>query len=158
MRICAFDPGGTTGVAMYDQDRKSWERYQLGPYEHHQKLESLLYSYSADVVIYERFMYQRRELDKGVSLRLDSVEYIGIIKLWAAKHPNTSVHCQTPAQAKNLWTDDKLKKVELWIPGNPHAMDATRHLLYYLVVNQGEKSWIQKLRPSRSSLQQTRQE
>jgi hypothetical protein len=107
-----------------------------------------------DVIIYERFQYQRRELDKGVSLVLDSVEYIGIIKLcskrmhldkgFAYKHQLVE---QTPAQAKNFWTDDKLKKVGLYTSGSAHERDATRHLLYYLMQH-GDKRYVNLLRPA----------
>jgi hypothetical protein len=151
MRIVALDPGGTTGLAFFERssagDEGAWSHQQLAG-EHHLGLYSKLVELHPEVVIYERFMYQRRELDKGVSLVLDSVEYIGVTKLYHAVNVETvDLICQTPAQAKNLWTDDKLKKLGLYIPGAPHAMDATRHLLYYLVVTRGERDWIMRLKP-----------
>lgn len=146
MRIIALDPGGTTGVATYVDGE--WEHFQIGPEEHHVQLYTFLGEFKPEVIIYERFMYQRRELTRGVSLNLDAVEYIGIVKLYYLLVDWTiELVCQTPHQAKKFWTDDKLKTVGLYITGAPHANDATRHLLYYLVVNRGERQWVMKLRP-----------
>lgn len=149
MRIIALDPGGTTGVCTYCSDGlEQFKRYELSG-EHHDQLLNDINLFCPDVVIYERFQYQRRELDKGVSLSLASVEYIGVIKL--AKQQNEfdkytwQLVEQTPAQAKNLWTDDKLKKLSLWA-SSPHERDATRHLLYYLVVALNQREWIDRLR------------
>src|SRR5262245_52010581 len=98
-----------------------WGQYQIGPGEHHQELWQYLSDTEADVVIYERFMYQRRELTRGVTLNLDAVEYIGVTKLWCQQHADVKLVCQTPHQAKLFWDDDKLKQVELYTPGAPHA-------------------------------------
>jgi len=157
MRIIALDPGGTTGVAIYERTSGSnreadndftWETRQLSGV-HHDTLWDLLENEGPwTTVIYERFMYQRRELDRGVSLVLDSVEYIGVVKLWHLRHlEEVDLVCQTPAQAKNLWTDQKLKRLELYKANAPHANDATRHLLYYLTVTRGERQWVIRTKP-----------
>jgi hypothetical protein len=162
MRIVALDPGGTTGVATYtfetthEGEEGTWERNQLGPEEHHDSLEAFLDVYEPHTIVYERFNYQRRELDKGVSLRLDSVEYIGVIKLWHAKRFETVTLVPHQPSQMNLFGggtghDDggeKLKKLGLYIPGAPHAMDATRHLMYYLVVTLGQRWWLERLKPA----------
>lgn len=154
MEILALDPGGTTGWAYWtddDPDRESeWERGQLSDRPHHTALWELLCTVQPDVLIYERFQYQRRELDKGVSLVLDSVEYIGVCKLWihTGRLVDTKLVEQTPAQAKNLWSDEKVKALGLWIPGQSHAMDATRHLLYYRVVTLGQREVLAPLKPT----------
>jgi hypothetical protein len=149
MELLALDPGGTTGWAYCDTDKDEWERGQLAQRPHHMALWELLCTVQPDVLIYERFQYQRRELDRGVSLVLDSVEYIGVTKLWM--DTGRLVDCQlveqTPAQAKNLWSDEKVKALGLWVPGQSHSMDATRHLLYYRVVTLGERALLQKLKP-----------
>lgn len=156
MRIVSLDPGGTTGWAAFTRSQNDdvtegeWWRSQLEG-EHHGGLYDALESFAPEVVIYERFMYQRRELDKGVSLSLASVEYIGVIKLWHERHCETvDLVCQTPHQAKVLWTDDKLKKLGLYTPNAPHANDATRHLLYFLVVTRNERDWVMRLKPTPS--------
>src|SRR4051812_12177127 len=138
MKVLALDPGGTTGWAHYDAITSVWTRDQIVGKEHHHQLWELLCTWQPDVLIYERFMYQRRELDKGVSLNTDAHEYIGVAKLWVGTGNLQEVQLivQSPHQRK-IWTDDKLKGLGLWIPGLSHAMDATRHLFYYLVVTLG---------------------
>lgn len=161
MRIVALDPGGTTGWAYWTDEWESgcerindeaWDRGQLTG-QHHEELYGLLCTLQPDVLVYERFTYQRRELDKGVSLVLDSVEYIGVAKLWM--HIGRLVDCQLVPQTvhqgkigpKNLWTEEKVKALGLWIPGLTHAMDATGHLLYYRVVTLDDKGVLEPLRP-----------
>jgi hypothetical protein len=146
MLIVALDPGGTTGVATYESANQTWERLQLER-DHHEQLYDLLVDWEPDVIVCERFLYQRREINKGVSLRLDSVEYIGVTRLYCKEH-NVELVMQTASQAKGLWTDIKLKKVGLWIPGKVHAMDATRHLLYYITVAMHDSTYVMKLKPS----------
>ncbi len=152
----SLDPGGTTGVAIMNTEAQkttpensTWSFSELTG-AHHWDLWALLEKEQPHYVIYERFQYQRRELDKGVSLVLVSVEYIGIIRLWLsmqemAGRPVYDI-CQTPAQAKNLWTDEKLQKVGLYTKGSAHIRDATRHLLYWLTVTQGHRAWFELLR------------
>ena len=139
--IMSFDPGRTTGVALI---KKSFENaievYQAPP--DHALLYQDLENINPTEIVYERFQYQRRP-----NVDLYPVEVIGVIKLWASTH-ETKITEQTPAQAKNLVTDDKLKKLSLWEPAKPHAMDALRHLLYYLVVSKGDRTWIDRLKPT----------
>ena len=145
MRVLAFDPGGTTGVALYTENQlQAWQVTEL--YE----VYDILREWRPDEVVFERFVYQRRD-----KVDLTPVEVIGVIKLfcdqghrshdmdWHIEDP----HAQTPSQAKNLWTDSKLKKLGLWQPGKPHAMDAVRHMMYFLVVTKGQREWLEGLRP-----------
>jgi len=137
---------------MYDTERDEFRRITLGPGAHHYVLYGLLENhetYPWDAIIYERFMYQRRELTKGVSLNQDALEYIGIIKLvhqlaMSACRPSTLIE-QTPAMAKNFWTDDKLKKLDLWSTVT-HERDATRHMLYYLTFTLKDQKYLQMLK------------
>lgn len=136
--VIAFDPGGTTGVAILTPtSRKRIHVRQLT------EIWELLNRYSPDEVVVERFQFRygggRSKVD------LTAKEVIGVIKLWCALK-NVPLFEQTPSQAKNLWTDKKLKQLDLWLP-MPHAMDATRHLLYHLVVTKGDRSWLEQLKP-----------
>lgn len=161
MKIIALDPGGTTGVAIFERARDTgevtWRQLQLGPEEHHLALWDLLREERANVIIYERFMYQRRELEDGVSLVLVSLEYIGIVKLcWDYLSCQGSYEPELIEQGPHmmkLWGGGqqgdggiKLKKVGLYKANARHANDATRHLLYYLSVTLGDKKWFNALR------------
>lgn len=148
--ILALDPGGTTGVCALVKD----ELYvgQLGPDEHHRELFNLVSRGSSliptewyypywDTVIYESFQY-RNSLTKA---DLIPVEYIGVIKI-GAHVSRTRTQSQTPSMAKKLFDDQKVKALGLWTPGLPHANDAVRHMLYYLVVTLKQESILNRLR------------
>jgi len=117
----------------------------LGPGDHHQELHDLLGTVKADTIVYEKFTYQRREVDKGVSLSLVSVEYIGVIKLFG-EQTKTHLHGQLPSHGackdNNLWSRKKLVQVGL-DSTIPHIRDATSHLLYYMTVQLNQRGWLQ---------------
>lgn len=153
MRILSFDPGGTTGVAIYDDEfaegetptTSCWARFELGPQEHHAELFVLLTG--ERYIVYETFDYQRRELDKGVSLVQVSLEYIGIIKMHKQYSEDGGTHVdvfpQKPAQ-RMFWTDEKLKRLGLWV-SSPHERDATRHLLYHMTFTLNDQRFLYML-------------
>lgn len=134
----ALDPGGTTGyktLTVNDDNTLTGEAGQLGPHEHHKELFDLLESFWMEddmVVICERFEYRQ---NSRPGLVLDSREYIGVTKLFCVKYKKKLV-LQSAAQGKGFVKDDHLKKLGLWMPGQQHARDATRHLIYYLVNGQ----------------------
>jgi len=146
MKIIAVDPGGTTGIAEYDTVTEDLLQFQIGPDEHHMELYRYLWAAQPDILICERFNYQRRELDKGVSLVLISREYIGVCKLYIrataeARENETSWAMQQPA-AMSLFTDRKLKRIGVYRPAMVHANDATRHLFYYMTTEMKDKKWV----------------
>lgn len=140
--IVAYDPGRTTGVAILNGRASPGEERILTfqQPDHHGDFWQDLHALGPDEVVYERFQYQRRP-----NVDLYPVEVIGVIKLYCVTE-QIPIKEQTPAQAKNLWTDGKLKKLDLWEPAKPHAMDALRHLLYYLTITKGDRSWIDLLK------------
>lgn len=146
MRYVSLDPGGTTGVviASLEGDKYRLEAQQIGPGPHHEALWDLLYTRSPDLIICESFEYRPPKKDdpayKHVNIKLDSVEYIGLVKLWS-KLVKTPVVFQSAATGKGFWWDqksckktpkyDRLKDVGLYLPGKQHARDAMRHWLHY---------------------------
>lgn len=146
----SLDPGVTTGVAFRmelpgrDTElilRQIKDQYRAASLEH---IYNLLVSSRKDFgynyrVVIERFTYQRRQ-----KVELFPVEVIGVVRLYCEEH-DVSLYEQSPAQAKKLWTDDKLKKLGLWEEGQPHAMDALRHLLYYETVTRKNMEYVNGL-------------
>jgi hypothetical protein len=114
--------------------------YQLTG-EHHQTLYDMLVQASPDVVITESFTYRRQ--DYAI---LTSVEYIGVAKLYCQEREMPLVQ-QPPSAAKALWTNDKIKRLGLWRPNERHAMDALRHLLYYVTVTMKDNRFVIASRP-----------
>lgn len=145
----AFDPGGTTGWAslhfkLDDEGipvgKPSWACEQIGPGEHHIELEMMLEAVLEEDrepipfdyhIITESFEYRNKS---RAGLVLDSVEYIGVMKLWCKKS-GIPLHKQTAAMGKGFVKDENIKKLGLWYPGHKHAMDAMRHLIYFIVMN-----------------------
>ena len=143
--LMAIDPGTTTGIAIYhpgvwqmqSQSRATWEWCQV---QGHLPFWKLLTMTNPHIVIIERFQFQARQ--KAV---LDAVEYIGITKLYTEATDKKLV-MQTASQAKGLWTDEKLRKVELFASEGKHARDATRHMLYYLTVAERNLEFANRLK------------
>jgi len=141
MDVLSLDPGGTTGWAYW---KDTWKlEMNRGQVEGLIPAWQLLMEIRPDVVVCEGFYYQRRE-----KVVLDSKEVIGIAKLWCHQFEATYVE-QTPAIVgkKAFWNDNKLKELGLWIPNQVHAMDATRHLLYYMTFATGDDRWLNQLSP-----------
>ena len=141
----SFDPGGTTGVAI-KYDTGKIEVRQLGPYKHHETLWRVLEKKNPVGIVYERFVYQRRELSSGVSLNLQACEYIGVIELWASMHGINPVQ-QGASEVKKFCTEDKMKVWGFDLPhAQRHAKDALRHLVFYETFVGKDKTWLLKLR------------
>lgn len=165
--ITALDPGGTTGVAMYDADlifnaddkaewfHEKWDTLQLTEPDHHKTLKNLLErrNVANTIIVCESFQ-NRRPVD-APAVELISCEYIGVVKLLVQERPSIQVIWQTPGKVippKNrntfggFWTDDKLKQVRKWSPGRKHANDAMRHLLQYMAFTMGRRDLLEPLR------------
>ncbi len=138
IKILALDPGVTTGFAALGlNDAVKADQVRCD----HRAFYDFLVGYNPDTIVFERFVYQRRD-----KVELWPVEVIGVIRLYAEQF-EVPLFAQTPSQAKNLWTDEKLRKIGLYHTGLVHGMDAVRHLLYHLVVTKGDRTWLENLRP-----------
>jgi hypothetical protein len=153
--ILALDPGGTTGVCLYNPIRNTTEVEELGDgsSDHHIELwnmltETLAESYEHKVklhIVCESFEFRRTEMHRDY-INYIPREYIGVAKLFCHLHRIT-LYMQKAAQAKGFFSDDKVKKLALWVPGRKHAMDATRHYLYHRVFILDDKTLFEQLRP-----------
>jgi hypothetical protein len=138
--IIAFDPGVTTGVAIKHGDGTISSNQLAGGLHF---VWDFLTTLEPDVVVYEDFVYQRR--DKVV---LTSVEVIGVIKLWIERSGGSvSAYHHTAGTVMRFCSDDKLKTWGLYKSSQPHANDALRHLMYHLIVTRKEKEWLSLLKP-----------
>ena len=138
--LMAFDPGGTTGVAILNltglESGITTPRFaHLGPHTHRLELWDMLNAYKPTHLIYESFEFRNKARD---NLELISRDYIGIIGLWSDLNP-TRLYKQSAAQAKGFIKDSgpnanvPLKRLGWYVPGKKHAMDAARHMAYFLV-------------------------
>ena len=159
----AYDPGGTTGWAYCEylnhthplnEYKFTYYQGQIGPDEHHDKLYEHLNMWAFGVegppliVVCESFEFRQHinQAHTKTKVELISKEYIGVIKLFCMLENLNDPVFQTATTAKTFIPDKgpqahvKIKQLGLWVPGKVHAMDATRHLLRYMVVNKRIRS------------------
>ena len=151
--IFACDPGGTSGCATAQWEPSSPEdqltsveqikfrQWHIDDQPHHVQLWSTLSANPYTMIVWETFDFRQHIYfdaegnphASGHKLELISREYIGVMELYCALNnaPNFTLNSSA---AKHFITDQKIKQVGLWLPGMGHAMDATRHLLRYMVV------------------------
>ncbi len=175
LAILGLDPGGTTGWALYTADvihdisgeRPKPEFYnekfnagQIGPGPHHRRLWGLMEQWTVTntIIVCESFEYRRNPKDSGRdNIVLDSKEYIGVAKLYKEMFDHTTADrpgelqlvFQTAATGKGFWTDQKLAAVRKFSTPKtkwPHANDAMRHLLHYMVFKMDRKDLLLPLR------------
>lgn len=171
--IMPYDPGGTTGWAYFNPFSLIVKCGQITG-QHHlelnqhlelhlgrtialldqmamRNLNGAIKTRSPREIICESFQFRQfTGFDKS-KVELDSVEYIGVIKLYS-QLSHTPLHFQTASVAKHFVSDDKLKRLGWYTPtaGMVHARDALRHLLYRLIVVHGVREpftnqWLAKV-------------
>lgn len=172
--IIGLDPGGTTGWALYTANvihnvdgqpeyyNEAYNAGQIGPGPHHLRLWHLLEQWTTvnTIIVCESFEFRRNDRDATRdNIVLVSKEYIGVVNLYAQTFEETTsglpgefkVVFQTAAMGKGFWDDRKLEVVGLlqtpkttW----PHANDAMRHILQYMVFKMNRQDLLQPLRSS----------
>ncbi len=132
--IISVDPGKTTGWAI----RIGEEEPQSGQLPWYDFLDWIDAYIQAAVqnrfdvtIVCESFIITPQTIKK--SRQHWSLEAIGCLKYWSVKYLRKELVLQSPSDGKSFSTDDKLKNLKWYKPGNVHANDALRHLLLYLV-------------------------
>jgi hypothetical protein len=142
--LLAIDPGLATGVCLIDlidpeTPVKVWS-VEVTDTEFYDKIAGLIAHESTHVVI-EKFTITT-ETGKLTEAPW-SLEHIGIVKYWCYKL-DKELNIQTPAEAKDFATNEKLKAVDFWhVGGEGHANDSLRHAMVW-IVNRNRK-WTRKL-------------
>jgi hypothetical protein len=147
--ILAVDPGKASGICYFTYDGVSdpvmlWS----GEYLQHEYAEPIrkafAYSQSQGArleVVCERFTINAQTVKNSQAPY--SLEQIGILKqimLDYGRNPE-EILFQSPADAKAMFTNEKIKILEYWHRGGEgHALDSIRHGLLRLV----KSGWIPK--------------
>lgn len=142
IKITALDPGITTGYATgliengemgVISGQAKWNEYLM--------YEQLRLSHT-NAIVYETFEY-RYTKKREIGIELFSRNLIGVINLYAQqqaiKGESIGLYTQTPAKAKGHFSDQLLKKHNVYKIAAPHANDAMRHLLTWFVFGPGYK-------------------
>jgi hypothetical protein len=152
----ALDPGGSTGWAMFraqhlvvqfegmerpieEWNNQKFDSGQLVRPDHEGELETLLGEMHTTefVIICESFV--PRPAKFGADNK-SSLKYISVVENFVKErnrdlpeHLQVQLTFQQAAQAKPFVKDRTIKRLGLWISGWKHAMDANRHLLFWMV-------------------------
>lgn len=139
--IIAVDPGKATGLAAFSFE-KGGEPELLESFEAQfdtfapwiRKWLDNVSDYDNFHIICERFTINAQTVKNSQAPY--SLEHIGVLKqlmLDEQIDPDTLIF-QSPADAKAMWDNVKLKKVGLWHKGGEgHALDAIRHGALYMI-------------------------
>ena len=129
MNIATLDPGGTCGMALYDDGSVKLLEFSKGT--------DLLNAWAVleliaglEEVVVERFVPQPT---KGYTWQSLSAMRVGAMleALIDASGLLIEVSWQVPSDM-TVASDERLKAWGWWWPGHPHAMDALRHLIVFL--------------------------
>lgn len=136
--ILSIDPGKATGMTLFSFERGEepslvWSgEYQQEEYA--KPIRETLVKYPDVVVVCERFIINAQTAKKSQAPY--SLEQIGILKqcLMDAGRNADEIIFQSPSDAKAMFDNPKLKKLEYWHKGGEgHALDAIRHALLHCV-------------------------
>lgn len=143
--ILAVDPGKTSGVALVLWNGGSDDKPQLVVSEevtaetYASVIESALLTAGFDsekiIVVCERFVINQQTVRNSQAPY--SLEQIGVLKQLCRVSrfapPPEDIKFQAPVDAKNMFPNPALKKLEIWHKGGEgHALDAIRHALLAL--------------------------
>lgn len=139
--VLAVDPGKATGVALFSYQTGSepvleWSK-EVEADEFAEVIRGVLWAPEKNqhlTVVCERFIINAQTVKN--SQAPFSLEQIGILKqcLLDSGRPMDDIFFQSPADAKAMFDNPKLKKLGYWhVGGAGHALDAIRHGLLKLV-------------------------
>jgi hypothetical protein len=141
MIILSVDPGKASGIALLKWSEVKEEKpvidfsVEVGPEAFAQMIDVGLMNVHANFhVVCERFTINAQTVRNSQAPY--SLEQIGVLKhLCRVKGYNPeSIIFQSPADAKNMFPNEALKKVGIWHKGGEgHANDALRHALLKFV-------------------------
>jgi hypothetical protein len=140
--VISVDPGKSSGVAVFsynageEPDLLFSGEFQQNEYAKpiREAIASALFSRANVLVVCERFTINAQTVRNSQAPY--SLEQIGILKqimMDIGMSPD-DIYFQSPADAKAMFDNTKLKKLEYWHKsGEGHALDAIRHGLLKLV-------------------------
>jgi hypothetical protein len=141
--VLAIDPGLTTGLAWAKFDRAHFydtlpEVTTEMPREFDAtcgKIETTIRKVLPDLIVLEKFTITAATAKKSTAGSSVAIELIGVVK-YIVNQYGIKLEIQSPVDAMNFISDEKLRRLGLYKPGLDHARDATRHLLLAAVRHQ----------------------
>lgn len=144
--LLAFDPGETTGFARFVNGHLMWSE-QLKTHtilEAASILDCLIAPNASTTfeVVIENYQVFKWRAKQHVGDTLHTPRLIGAIELLCALR-GINLTKQTPQNAKGFSTDAKLKAWDMYRPGQPHARDAIRHGIYYILFQKSINPYVE---------------
>ena len=134
--LLSFDPGETTGWAVFRDGRLSRCGQHL--VTDYSWFEQMVVAVRPDVIVCENYVVYANRAKQHVGSEVVTIRYIGAIELIAERH-SVGLAFQMAYQAKGFATDRKLKLWGMYQVAHPHANDAIRHAVYYLLFHSTPK-------------------
>jgi hypothetical protein len=140
--VLAVDPGKMSGVCVFSFSASEPSLVFSGEYlpeDFAQPIREIFSSYKDSTnfeVVCERFTINAQTVKNSQAPY--SLEQIGVLKQIMRDFGMSDVELkfQSPADAKRMFPNEALKKLEYWHKGGGgHALDAIRHGLLYLAKN-----------------------
>lgn len=140
MNVLAVDPGLTTGVAALSNGNVTLTEVR-GQISFLERAEAHI-AFHRPIVVVEAYIITATTAK--LSRQYEPLEIIGALR-WMAHKKDVGFVMQTPRQAKDFSTDDKLKAVGWYEKGIGHGNDAARHLLLYMVTQVKDPDLIERI-------------
>lgn len=137
VRIISIDPGRTTGYTycILNTDSKVLAYYPFQAIDDVDDLWARLEAFKPDHIVMENFEFRQKA---RAGLDMFPVQLIGIARFYEL-HKGTTVrlYLQSAFEGKGYYTDTILKRKALYVKAIPHGMDASRHLLHWIMFKAG---------------------
>lgn len=135
-RVLGLDPGETTGACFFVGPKlvHTCQIPTKTPSSGGALVRNYIQTYGPDIVVMEMYRVYSWKAEDHSWHNLHTPRLIGAIE-FICDHVVVPVKLvqQTAQQAKGFCTDEKLKAWGVYQEGRPHARDAIRHALYYLL-------------------------
>jgi hypothetical protein len=137
-RVLAFDPGETTGWAVFHRTTENTELIDAGQATTWplkvgvENFNTLFQQFSPNIIVYESYHIYSWKANQHKNSEVATIQVVGCLQTLAIQNvlPYTA---QTAQIGKTFVNDAKLEDWGLWIPGLRHARDAIRHGCYYIL-------------------------
>lgn len=137
INVISLDPGDTSGIVLGSINEKLVHVTVAQRRMIESELYNTLLAFAPQYIVCESFEYRNKS---RAGLVLTSRNLIGIVNLYGQSfRDDCRVFMQSPAQGKSFFTNDKLKKMELYPVGLEHGRDALRHFLRWYEFGYGAK-------------------
>ena len=138
--LLSFDPGGTTGVAEFQQLHfiNAWQvntsciEWGVDRYHHIIHARANQFGRENVKVVAEEYRIYAWRTKEHIGSDILTLRLIGVLECLCRQY-RVLIHKQSAHIGKAFVTDQKLHEWNMYISGQPHARDAIRHAAQFLL-------------------------